>query len=148
LALFGVLLIVRAVVASARNTLVAELQVGFVETKRARIANLVASASWDRLVRLRHARVTHLMGGDVQCVGAGVFFLLQGIVAIATLVAQCALVFILAPALSAVAVVLLLVSAAVFIPITRRAYRARWYCGRVIRLEGGRLSALRSDMRG
>jgi ATP-binding cassette subfamily C protein len=123
LALFGVLLVLRAVVVSTRNSMIAELQIGFVETKRAQIAALVAAAPWDHLVRLRHARVTHLMSGDIQRVGSGAHFLLQGGVAITTLLAHCVLAFLLAPALSVVAIALVLISALVFVPVIRRAYR-------------------------
>lgn len=123
LALFGALIVVRAVVISLRDTRVAELQIGFVEAKRARVAALLAAAPWDQLVGLRHARITHLMSGDVQRVGSGAYVLLQGGVAAATLLAQCALVFILTPAMGLVAVALLAISGIILVPITRRAYR-------------------------
>lgn len=123
LVFFGIIIIIRAVVISWRNLIVADLQVGFVESRRARIAELVASAPWSQLVDLRHARITHLIGGDIQRVGAGVYVLLNGIVAIATLLVQCALVFLLAPVMGFVALGLLLVTAIIFVPIARRAYR-------------------------
>jgi ATP-binding cassette subfamily C protein len=123
LALFGVLLVLRAIVISTRNAMIAELQIGFVETRRARIAALVASAPWDHVVRLRHARITHLMSGDVQRLGMGAYFLLQSSVAVATLLAQCVLAFLLAPSLSLVAIGLVFVSALIFVPVIRRAYK-------------------------
>ena len=123
LVLFGAVVIARAVVMSLRNTISAELQVGFVEAQRARIVDLLAAASWDQVVRLRHARITHLMSGDIQRIGAATNLVQQSAVAGAMLLAQGVLVLLLAPALAAAAIVLLAVSAAVLLPAIRRAYR-------------------------
>jgi len=69
LGVFGVLIVVRAVVISFRDVTVAALQTGFVEALRLRIAESLVAAQWDQVVRLRHARITHLMSGS--CRGAG-----------------------------------------------------------------------------
>lgn len=123
LVLFGAVVILRAVVMSLRNTISAELQVGFVEAQRARIVDLLAAASWGQVVRLRHARITHLMSGDIQRIGAATNLVQQSAVAGAMLLAQGVLVLLLAPALAAAAIVLLVISAAVLLPAIRRAYR-------------------------
>ena len=60
----------------------AQLQVGFLESQRADVAELLAAARWDQLVRLRHARITQLMSGDLQRVSTGVTFLLQSSVSV------------------------------------------------------------------
>ena len=122
LALFGVLMIVRAVVIYIRDVSVAELQTGFVEALRLRLAESLAAAQWDQVVRLRHARVTQLMGGDMQLIGASAFILLRCIVAAAMLVVQGVLVLLLAPLLAVLTFGALAVSAAVFLPVVRRAY--------------------------
>ena len=61
LALFAGLMLVRAVVVTWRDVRLAELQIGFLEAQRGSVAELLGAARWDRLVRLRHARITHLM---------------------------------------------------------------------------------------
>jgi ATP-binding cassette, subfamily C, bacterial len=122
LALFGALLVLRAVVISFRDVTAARLQTGFVEAQRLRIAERLAAAQWDQVVRLRHARITHIMSGDIQRIGAMAQFLLQCAVAVAMLGAQAALVFLLAPALAAVALGLLALGALAFVGVVRRAH--------------------------
>ena len=121
--LFGLLLALRAAIVSLRNAKVAELQIGFVEARRGRIAELVASAPWDKIVHLRHARVTQVMSGDIQRVAAAANFLLQAIVAIVMLLTQCVLVLLLAPGLALFAIALVAVSFAFLAPAIRRTYR-------------------------
>jgi ATP-binding cassette, subfamily C, bacterial len=122
LALFGVLLVLRAVVISFRDVTAARLQTGFVEAQRLRIAERLAAAQWDQVVRLRHARITHVMSGDIQRIGAMAQFLLQCAVAVAMLGAQAALVFLLAPVLAAFALGLLALGALAFVGVVRRAH--------------------------
>jgi ABC-type multidrug transport system fused ATPase/permease subunit len=122
LAVFGVLMIVRAVVLSVRDMAVVRLRTTFVEAQRLRIAEHLAAAQWDQVVRLRHARITQLISGDIQRIGLATNFVLQSTVSAAMLLAQCILVFVLAPALASMALVFLLVSAIAFVPIIRRAH--------------------------
>jgi len=122
LALFGALMIMRAVVLYVRDVTVAELQTDFVEGQRLRIAECLATAQWDQVVRLRHARITQLMSGDIQRIGTTAFIVLRCIVATAMLLAQCLLVFLLAPVLAGLAFGFLAVSAIAFVPIVRRAH--------------------------
>lgn len=119
---FAVLLIVRAVILSIRDVKVVALQTGFVEALRLRIAQCLVNARWDQVVRLRHARITHLMSGDIQRIGAMAQFFLQFIVSGAMLGAQCVLVLAVAPAFAAVALALLLFGAIAFLPVIRRAH--------------------------
>lgn len=122
LALFGALMVVRAVVISRRDVAVTELQTGFVESQRLRISEQLAAASWDQVARLRHARITHLVSGDIQRIGAAANVLLRTTVAIVMLVVQCVLVLLLAPMLAGLAFAMLAVSALVFVPVIRRAH--------------------------
>jgi ATP-binding cassette, subfamily C, bacterial len=93
LGVFGVLMLVRAVVVAMRDVRLAELQIGFLESQRASVADLLGAARWDRLAGLRHARITHMMSGDIQRVGAGANFLLQSAVSVVMLVTQCVIAF-------------------------------------------------------
>jgi ATP-binding cassette subfamily C protein len=122
LALFGVVMIVRAIVIYSRDTIVADLQAAFVETQRLRVAERLATASWAELARLRHARITHVMSGDIQRVGAATQFLLLCVVSLTMLVAQCVLVFLLAPVLVLLTICILLAGAFVVVPSVRRSY--------------------------
>ncbi len=118
---FGVLMIVRAFVIAARDIAIVELQVRFIEAQRLRLARNLVAAKWEYIARLRHSRIAHLMSGDIQRLGIGIQFLLQTCVAATLLLAQWALAFILAPGLAAVLLLLLVVGAAVFGPMLRRA---------------------------
>jgi ATP-binding cassette subfamily C protein len=122
LAVFGVLIIVRAVVLYIRDMAVARLRTAFVEAHRLRIVECLAAAPWDRIVRLRHARITQLMSGDLQRIGAAASFVLQLTISVAMLLAQCVLVFLLAPILAALALGILVVGGIVFVPVVRRAH--------------------------
>lgn len=111
----------RAVVLARRDVAVVRLQTGFIEAQRLRIAESLAAAPWEQIARLRHARITQLMSGDIQRIGAAAFTLLRCIVALAMLLVQVLLVFLLAPLLAALAVGFLALAAAVLTPMVRRA---------------------------
>jgi ATP-binding cassette subfamily C protein len=120
LAIYGALMVLRSVVTTWRDVKMAELQIGFLELQRAEVAELLASARWDQLVRLRHARITHLMSGDLQRVSMGVTILLQSTVSVAMVVSQCGLAFILSPILASIALALLIVIGLALAPMVRR----------------------------
>jgi ATP-binding cassette subfamily C protein len=121
--IFAVLMVLRSLVTTKRDILLAELQIGFIEARRGEIARLLAAARWEQLVRLRHARITHLMSGDIQRVGTGIFFLLRGVVSVVMLVVQCLLAFLLSPALAAVSLAFLVVTGFAILPMLQRARR-------------------------
>jgi ABC-type multidrug transport system fused ATPase/permease subunit len=123
LALFAVLMLLRAAVVTWRDVRLAELQIGFLESQRASVAELLGAARWDRLVRLRHARITHLMSGDIQRVSTGASFLLQSTVSMVMLATQCVVAFLLSPALAAVAFVMLAVIGLALAPMVRQSQR-------------------------
>ena len=127
LAIFALLMVVRAVVVTWRDVRLAELQIGFLESMRAGVAELLGAARWDQLARLRHARITHLMGGDIQRVANGASFLLQSTVALVMLVTQCLVALLLSPALAAIALALLAVMGLALGPMTRQAQRMGQY---------------------
>lgn len=121
LAAFGGLIIVRAIVLYARDMAVARLRTTFMETHRLRIVERLAGAPWDQIVRLRHARVTQLMSGDLQRVGVAATVVLQIAIAGAMLLTQCLLVFLLAPAMAFIAFAILAAGVVAFVPTARRA---------------------------
>ena len=121
LAVFGVLMALRALIIAARDGAIVTLQVNFVEVQRLRIARSLAAGRWEHIARLRHARIAHLMSGDIQRLGIGVQFLLEVAAAIVLLAAQCALLFVLAPAFALAVPVLLVAGLFVLRPMLDRA---------------------------
>ena len=121
LAGFIVVMALRMIVVSYRDVTLARLQIGFVERQRSGIVERLALCEWDSLSRLRHARITHVISGDVQRIGTAAHFLLQAGVALVLLSAQCVLAFLLSPPLAAVSFVLLVMGAVAIMPMMRRA---------------------------
>jgi ABC-type multidrug transport system fused ATPase/permease subunit len=120
LGLFAGLLAIRAFVILRRDVTLAKLQVGFVEFHRVQIIRLLARCGWDVVSRLRHGRVTHVLGADVQACGDAAFLLLQSLVAITMLAGQCLLIVLISPLLAAIILGLLLVGAISLGPVLRR----------------------------
>ncbi len=121
LAVFALLMIARAIVLSVRDVTLARLRIGFVEEQRRRITRRLASARWDVVARLRHARIAHLMSGDIQQIGGATYFLVQCGVSAVMLVSQCILAFALSPLLALLTFVFLAVGIATLTPVLRRA---------------------------
>jgi len=107
LLLFSVLMSVRAAVMGLRDVSIIALQVRFTGALRLRLAERLAATRWDYIARLRHARVTQLMGSDIQRLAIGVEFMLRGGAAAALLIAQCLLMLLMAPALAAAVLLML-----------------------------------------
>jgi ATP-binding cassette subfamily C protein len=124
LSVFAVIMVLRLGVLWRRDTLLAALQVGFVESHRRVIARGLAAARWESLTRLGHARVTHILSADIQRCGAGVHFLMQGSVALFMLAMQIVLAFLLSPPLAALAVGLMAIGALVLSLLLKRALGA------------------------
>lgn len=121
LALFAGLIALRSVVILARDVLLARVQVGFVEGLRLSVVERLAGARWDAVARLRHGRITHILGADVQSCGDAAQLFLQSAVAVAMLAAQWSLVLLLSPVLALVVLALLLLAALALRPVLRRA---------------------------
>ncbi|MEG3089462.1 ABC transporter ATP-binding protein [Sphingomonas sp. PB4P5] len=94
---FLLVAILRAALLYARDVRLAELQSGFVEALRNRALGTLAAAPWSRIVALRHARLTNLLGSEMQRVAGSAQFLIQGSVAAVLLAVQGALALSLAP---------------------------------------------------
>ena len=121
LILFAALLAVRSGIMIKRDVTLARLQIGFVESLRLRIIGLIANTRWDVVARLKHGRVTHVLGGDIQDCGQAAHLILQASVNAAMVAAQVILVLLLSPALAAVVVLLLGCAALALRPVLRRA---------------------------
>src|SRR3569832_2238931 len=102
IAVFGVLVALRAVFVAARDMTSFELQLRFIEQQRLRLTTGLTASRWDFIARLRHARMTHLMSGDIHRLGTGVQYTLLGAGAAIMLLVQFAVAAILSPALAMV----------------------------------------------
>ena len=122
LGIFAALLVVRAVAAARRDTTMAQLQMGFVERVRGRVAQKLAAAPWPVVSRLQHARVTHLMSGDIQRIGNAANFMVQLLAALVLTTVQVAIALMLAPGLTAIAVALIAIGAGVSFVMLGRAH--------------------------
>jgi len=120
LALFALLIAVRAFVILTRDVAMARLQIGFVESRRLRIVDLLAHCRWEVIARLRHGRITHVLGEDVQATGNAAHLMLQSAVAAALLAGQWVLTFLLSPVLALTVLVLLGAGAFALRPVLRR----------------------------
>jgi ATP-binding cassette subfamily C protein len=125
---FAVLMIARAIIISIRDITITELEIGFIQETRSRMARRLAAARWDTISRLRHSRIVHAMGAGIQQLDSATYILLHSAVAIIMLGGQIVLAFVLAPALAALALGVVLLGAAALMPMVRQ---ARWI-GRVI----------------
>jgi len=118
---FAVLMIARAIIITLRDVTVAELEVGFVQQIRSRITRQLAAARWDIISRLRHSRITHVMGTDIVQISSATNILLRDAVAIILLGSQIVLTFLLAPLLAIFVLGVVLVGAAILLPMVKRA---------------------------
>ena len=123
LGLYALLLAVRSVIIVARDTTLARLQVGFVEMHRLKIIRLIAGTRWNVISRLKHGRVTHVLGGDIQACGDAAQLSLQSCVALTMLAGQCLLVLLLSPQLALLVVLLLAGAALTLRPVLRKSRR-------------------------
>ncbi|MBS0472126.1 MAG: ABC transporter ATP-binding protein [Proteobacteria bacterium] len=121
LAGFAVIMVLRAIIVSLRDNAVQDLQNDWIEDLRGRVSNRLADAGWDRVMRLRHARVLNVLSSDIQRVGGAAHYVLVAGIALVVLAVQVALSFILAPGLALIALALLAFSALALIPALRRA---------------------------
>jgi len=113
LGVFAVLVVVRAIIVARRNIMLSQIEAGFVDTVRVRLARRLAGAPWPVVARLQHARVTQLMSGDIHRVGAATHYMVQFAAALVIIGAQIVIAFLIAPLLAAVALFLIAAGAAI-----------------------------------
>lgn len=123
LGLFGLVVILRGLVIRARDVLLARLQVGFVEAQRLRIIQLLTGSRWEVTTRLRHGRIMHVLGGDIDACGDGTALLLHATVALTLLAGQMLLMFLLSWKLALFILGLLAMGALAMRPLLKRAQR-------------------------
>ena len=120
LVLFGLIIAARAFVITNRDVSLARLQVEFVESHRLRIITGLAHSPWERIAALRHARVTHVLGADIQACADASGLLLHLAVACTLLIGHGALIMFLSPGLAVLIFVLLVGAAFGLQPVLKR----------------------------
>jgi len=118
---FALLMVLRGIIITAREVLLAQLGIGFIQRIRSRVGQRMTSARWDIVTRLRHSRVTHAMGAGLQQVSGASGTLLRDAVAVVMLAVQGFLAFILAPWLAAFAIMVTIVGTVALVPTIKRA---------------------------
>jgi ATP-binding cassette subfamily C protein len=117
LGIFGALVVLRAIVISIRDIMIIRLQLEFAKTQQLRTAEALAAAPWECLASFRHARITQLMGADMQRLGVGIHFVLRGATAAIIFLVQCVLAFLLAPLLAGALALMLIAGMIAFGPL-------------------------------
>ena len=124
---FAALMLLRAGVVAARDITLNRLQIDFVDAQRLELARRLAGARWDVAARLRHARVTHNLGTEVQQIGAAANILIQGGVSLVMLLVLSAFAIMLSPPLALAALAAVMLGLATLWPVLQRAFRLGAY---------------------
>jgi ATP-binding cassette subfamily C protein len=120
LGLFALLLGLRAVIILRRDVAVARLETGFIRAQRLRTIELLARTRWDVLARLRHGRVTHVLGGDMQACGVAAYLLLNCLISLTVLAGHLALALLMSPPLALLMLLVLAAGALALFPVLSR----------------------------
>jgi ABC-type multidrug transport system fused ATPase/permease subunit len=82
LALFALLIALRAIIVLARERLTSRLQVSFVEAVRLRLVERLTRAAWPQVADLSHARIVQALSVEIHQVGIAVNSLMAATVAV------------------------------------------------------------------
>ena len=118
---FCLLVGVRAAVLSARDRLVSDLSLGFVDHRRLMVVTDLAHARWSSLARLRHARIAHILSSEITRLAFACSVLLQMMTASIMLVTQAILMILLSPVVALLMIGFALLGLVVLVPLSRRA---------------------------
>ncbi|MDH3740904.1 MAG: ABC transporter ATP-binding protein/permease [Hyphomicrobiales bacterium] len=119
---FFVLLVLRGVVMRARDVRLASLSLGFVDHWRNQVFRALAGATWPALTALRHTEVEHTITNDVSRIAEGTDRLMRGSVALALVVIQLVVAFMLSPVLTSVVLAAMAVLTLPFTKLMRKAH--------------------------
>ncbi len=120
---FVALMLIRAFVIVRRDSLIVRLESTFISSVRSRLTHKLAAADWAVTSRLRHSRIAHFMGADMQQLSNATYFLCHDTVSIVLILSQAAIAFYLSPVIATIAVIVIVVGAFTLPPILERARR-------------------------
>ena len=123
LALFVAVVTGRALLATRRDLLLAELQLGFTDAVRKRLFAGIAGAQWPWLSRRRRSDLLNALTSDAARIAAGTRLLLEGLVAAGMALAHVVVAVLLSPAIALAATAAAAVLLALSAPAVRRARR-------------------------
>lgn len=118
---FCVLVGVRAAVLAARDRLVSDLTLGFVDHRRLMVVTDLAHARWSSLARLQHARIAHILSSEITRLAFACSVLLQIMTDGIMLVVQAILMVLLSPLVALLTIGFALLGLVVLVPLSRRA---------------------------
>lgn len=118
---FVVLMSVRALVLTMRQATMVRLAHGYVRATRTRLTRQLAVAEWATLSRIRHSRIVHLMGADMEGLSTAVTLLFHDSIIVLMLSSQVAIALYLSPLLAGIALVAVLVGMFTLLPLMERA---------------------------
>lgn len=96
-AVFVAVMVVRALVLRKRDMTLFDVQTAYTLDLRGKVVNTLASAPWERLAGVEHARITSLLTSDIGRIGVAAHFMAQSLVAVAMIVIQLVVALALAP---------------------------------------------------
>lgn len=121
LAIFVLAMALRAAILAARDRMLNDLQIGFVDQQRLGIVAALAASRWQDIVALRHARITHALGSEIARTATALHLALAVVASGVMLIAQSLVVAVLSPGLALIALALLAFATAASLPMLRRA---------------------------
>lgn len=123
LSLFVFVVAIRAWLLALRDRRQATMQIGFVESERARLLAAIGGAGWREISGLRHARVIRALADDLDRTASSAHLILSLTGAAVMLAVQGVVALLIAPTLAAITILLLLVAGAVAIALLSRGWR-------------------------
>jgi ATP-binding cassette subfamily C protein len=120
---FAVLIVGRAALASLSDMQTLRLDLDFRISTQMAVVRALADSSWERVVRMRHAKITHLLGSDVYRVSIAVSAFLAFIIAALGFLARFALALAVQPIVTLLCLVVVAIGFAIFAPVLQGARR-------------------------
>ncbi|MGH1579292.1 ABC transporter ATP-binding protein [Planktotalea sp.] len=117
------LIVLRSFITWKRTTLLARISQGFIDQWRSRIFQALANAKWQTLLNVQMHEGQHAILQDVNRMAGGTHHILQGSVTAIMVLVQLGVSFLISPDLTALVLVLILVSALILPRLMRRARR-------------------------
>lgn len=119
LSAFGIAILARAVVVAARKVVVIGLQIDYFRNKQLALTQDLAYAPWQKIVGMRHARVTQLLSHELNRVGLVAIGLISGIVALLTIAVLLGFALLIAPEVALLAILIGTTTALISRPLLR-----------------------------
>jgi ATP-binding cassette subfamily C protein len=119
----AVLAVLRAVALSRREFVAQHLQYGFLARQQVAVVEALANAPWETVSRLQHARITNMLGAEVQRVGAAGTGLVEAAAALIILATYLLIALSISPVLTVAALAIGGAAVALMIPMAGQARR-------------------------